>query len=386
MVCTMSFFTACSSDDDPATTVWDSYKGGDYNLFSEVITDVDNEDFESVIANFKMNVAKVADNKAKVTLTSNQIAGDIVIPEALIQQDGDSIAITGTGEMVKRDLTKATKATANKDVITISAKIKDSTVKLSMKWGNETFTLANLPEGGVSNILGTWDTYVQWYDMDGEKVDDPDDGEYAEGSVIFNWETSSKDDKIYITEEEGITVGEAAAMARRLANQDFTNTLCSVTFTSDGKITAVYNENTEAEKPVWKVAKDFATYEQISDNDIEVFLNNEKILSTISDAQQKATIKALLESMQNKNGGIDVRVREEGYYMTFYLDHSFVEGLENNTVVQGMIANIKDEDLEGMGALVKTIIGQVKGLLKKTTKFEVGLQLINSTADYDYNK
>lgn len=382
MVCTMSFFTACSSDDDPAPTVWDSYKGGTYDLFSEIINDEDNEYYESDIADIKMEVAKVDDTKAKVTLTSNMFGKDIVIPEASIKQDGDSIAITGTGEAVQKDLSKATSATGNKDVVTINAKLKDKTVNLSMTWGGETYKIASQPKEGLANLLGTWDTFVQWYDGEGNEVDDPEDGEYATGSIMFNWETSSKDDKIYYGEGEdySLTIPQAVQMARGLANQDFTNVLNSVTFTMDGKITAVYNaayDDDDAEEPVWKTAKDFATYEVISDNDIRVFLNNEKILSTISEDQQKATVKALLESIQDKDGGIDVRVRKEGNNISFYLDHSFVESLASNTVVQGLIASIQDDDLDGMGAMIKLITSQVPALMKKTTKFEVGLELVD---------
>ena len=40
MVCTLGFFTACSSDDDDPT-VWDTFKAGTYNVWGQ---ELDTED------------------------------------------------------------------------------------------------------------------------------------------------------------------------------------------------------------------------------------------------------------------------------------------------------------------------------------------------------
>lgn len=380
MVCTLGFITACSSDDDPTPTIWDSYKGGDYQIFSELQSEEEN-DVEVQVVKMDMNVSKVDDTKAKITIVSPKLAHDITIPEALISQEGDSIVLTGTGTAVKKDISKATATTNPSDVVTINAKIKDSTVKLSMKWGSSTYYCENEPKGGVSDLIGTWETFVHWFNSDGE-IDEPtgDADEWAEGSVKLNWE-ATEGTTINIPMDPSMPdfaipmpVENARPLAERMANAQLSTVLQSVSFTSDGKIWAVYSDDDINDKPVWKVAKNYATYKEIADNQIMVYLNNDQILSTVEDATEKEVLKTILSLFKD---GIPVNVEYSNEYKTafFYVDKDFASELASNTVLAGLVKNLKDEDLDGMGFLIKSICNQIPGLMENTTKFQAGLEL-----------
>lgn len=386
MVCTLGFFTACSSDDDP--TIWDTYQGGTYDVWfesldiaSDDLVDVDNE-----LVDLKMKISKVDDTKAKVVITSSATSYTITIPEALIMQQGDTVVVTGTGKSdMPATTTKATASTSND--VTLTAKIsKDNNVKLAMKWGNLNINAITEPKGGFSDLIGTWDTWAKYYDSDNKEVEGPDDEnfEYALGSIKFNWETpegtiinipmdpSTPDFVMPLPAES------AAQLAERLANKDFTNALKSVSFTTDGKIYAVYSDEENNGVPTWKVAKEYATYKEISDNLLDIYLNNDLICSTVKDATEKALLKTILTSIEDKDGAITVNVEysKDGKSAFFYVDKDFAAELVNNTVLQGLLKNVKNEDFNNMGFMIKAIAGQIPDLMNKTTKFQVGVELL----------
>lgn len=362
MVCTLGFFTACSSDDDP--TIWDTFKGGDYEVWFDRLVET-NSNATIFVYDVNMNVTRVDDTKAKVTITSkdNNQAFGIVISEALVEQKGDDVVISGS------ESTNSINATIS----------KDNKVTVEIKRGDETYTASSYGPAATSELIGTWNTWVQWYNSDG-KIDAPTNeggDEYALGSVKINWETK-EGTKISIPLYPGANIelpaNDARDMATRLANADFTNVLKSVSFTSDGKIIAVYSDEDVDDKPVWKVAKNYATYKVVSDQMIQVFLNDEQILSTVKEESEKAVLKSIL-GMFKEGIPVNIEYSNDNNTAFFYVNKDFAAELSSNTVLKGLLENLKDEDLDGQGALIKVIAGQIPGLMEKTTKFQAGLEL-----------
>lgn len=362
MVCTLGFFTACSSDDDP--TIWDTYKGGDYEVWFDGVLET-SDDARNNVYDLNMNISKVDDTKAKITITSKDAKnafGPIVIPEAFIELKGEDIVVSGSLGST------SVKATIG----------SDKKVSVEIKEDQNVYNADNYGEAATNDLIGSWDTFVQWYNEDG-KIDTPTGeggDEYALGSVKLNWE-AEEGTQLYIMEGFGMPVESARALAERSANAQFTSVLKSVSFTSDGKIIAVYSDSDDNTKPTWKVAKDYATYKIIADNLLEVHLNNDLILSSVADKgteEEKATLKTILDIF---NDGIPVNIRYSNDNKTafFYVDKDFAAELANNVVLKGLVENIQDDDLDGMGAMIKFIAGQIPSLMEKTTKFEAGIEL-----------
>lgn len=64
MVCTLGFFTACSSDDDDPT-VWDTFKAGTYNVWGQELDTEDGEvDYNFI--DFDMNIEKAGNQSASL--------------------------------------------------------------------------------------------------------------------------------------------------------------------------------------------------------------------------------------------------------------------------------------------------------------------------------
>ena len=106
MVCTLGFFTACSSDDDDPT-VWDTFKAGTYNVWGQELDTEDGEvDYNFI--DFDMNIEKAGNQTAKVTLTDKSGRVTVNVPEAtIIALDGYTLRGQGTAT-INDNVTKAT--------------------------------------------------------------------------------------------------------------------------------------------------------------------------------------------------------------------------------------------------------------------------------------
>ena len=378
MVCTLGFFTACSSDDDDPT-VWDTFKAGTYNVWGQELDTEDGEvDYKFI--DFDMNIEKAGNQTAKVTLTDKSGKVTVNVPEAtIIAQDGYTLRGQGTAT-INDNVTKATE-NANTKTVDFTAKISADykNISVELKIADVTFNAGNSTEKpAVSKLLATWKLEpATMYDDKGNQTDNPDDASAWKGSFKMNWETAADCPPIM----GFIPSANASQIAESLVNQLLPNLLKSVTFTADGKIIAQYAEaklsETDTEAPAtpnWQIAEGYATYKIVDENQIIVFLNNEKIAGTITDPAKQAAIGAVLAAFKD---GVPVNVRfNDNNTAFFYLNQDFATKLASNPVLVKMVESLGDDDLNGFGGMVKTIVQQLPELMGKTTKFEAGLELM----------
>lgn len=364
MVCTLGFFTACSSaDDDP--NVWETFKAGTYNVWAEEL-DTEDGDVDYNYWDFDMKIEKAGNQTAKVTLTDKKGEVTINVPEAtVIALDGYTLRGQGKATF-KEDITRSQLDPSSMYVdftAKISADYKNISVEL--KTADGTFKGSNSEKPAISKLLATWNLEpVTMYNKYGHQTDDPYAAYSWKGSFKMNWNISS-DSPIMITPEL------SAQDVESILNQSLPMVLKTVAFTADGKIIAQYSEANYT--PKWQIAEDYATYKVVDESKILVFLNNEKIVSTITDPAKKATINALLAVFKD---GIPVNVRFNDIFNTafFYLDQAYVTELLSNPVIVKML-EINEQD--GYNVLIlKTLVQQLPELMEKTTKFEIGLELM----------
>lgn len=364
MVCTLDFFTACSSDDDDPN-VWETFKAGTYNVWGEEL-DTEDGDVDYNYWDFDMKIEKAGNQTAKVTLTAKNGEVTVNVPEAtVIALDGYTLRGQGKATF-KEDITRSQLDPSSMYVdftAKISADYKNISVEL--KTADGTFKGSNSEKTAVSKLLATWNLEpVTMYNKYGHQTDDPYAAYSWKGSFKMNWNISS-DSPIMITPEL------SAQDVESILNQSLPMVLKTVAFTADGKIIAQYSEANYT--PKWQIAEDYATYKVVDESKILVFLNNEKIVSTITDPAKKATINALLAVFKD---GIPVNVRFNDIFNTafFYLDQAYVTELLSNPVIVKML-EINEQD--GYNVLIlKTLVQQLPELMEKTTKFEIGLELM----------
>ena len=195
------------------------------------------------------------------------------------------------------------------------------------------------------------------------------------GSVVLKWEGS--DDAVIDIPgvfDEPYSVKDAITMAPMLLNSQLRSVLQDVTFNEKGQISATYKE--EADDKDWKVANDYATYQVVNENMITLFLNTAKITEDIDDAQEKAMVTNMLDQFKT---GIPVHVSyPAANKVYFYVDKDFVA-----PIITMLYAQVSQIPTEGMDKddlakflMLKTVVNQLPAIMKKTTKFEAGLELM----------
>lgn len=214
-------------------------------------------------------------------------------------------------------------------------------------------------------IEGTWKVWQEGDEEIGYK-----------GSAIITWEI---DDDAAINIDLGFgampfKINEVVTpLANTLANKFLPNVLQSVTFTSDGKINAVYSDDEDGDDVKWEEANGYASYTVVNDNLLAVTLNADKVTEDIDDAALKAQVKTILKQF----GPIPVNIRWNGANPYFFVDKAFVQPMIATMV--GILSKVPtgdmdEEDLKSF-QMLKGVLDQLPDLMDKTTKFEVGLEL-----------
>ena len=195
------------------------------------------------------------------------------------------------------------------------------------------------------------------------------------GSVVLNWE-GSEDAVITIPGllDEPYPVKDAISMVPMLLNSQLRSVLQDVTFNEKGQISATYKE--DADDTDWKVASDYATYQVVNENMITLFLNTSKITEGIDDAQEKAMITSMLDQFKT---GIPVHVSyPAANKVYFYVDKDFVAPIIAMLYAQvdKIPTTSMDEDDLAKFQVLKTVVKQLPAIMKKTDKFEAGIELM----------
>lgn len=383
MVCSLGFFASCSSSDDDnnsTPSVWETFKGGDYSVWSEDLELTDST-VNYQLLDFKMNVAKAGDNTAKVSIKNDDNTIAIDVPEAAITaQDGYTLKGAGTVTFSNPGTTKAVGAT-KEATVTVKLSADYKTVSVELVSGEYTATLTNAEKSSAAKLLTTMYTQpTTWYDEDGKEVEAGSaEAVYPAGSFKFNW--TVKDGTFIDFSGSMLPPSVAALLAERMANQNLANVLRAVAFTRDGRIIAQYRPSDSTDGK-WKVAEGYATYTFATGDasKILVRLDTDKILGTVTDAEDKAVLSALLNLFKNADIPVNIAWDDASRSAFFYLDKTFAQGLvksvKEDATLQALITNLKDEDLDGMGAMVKSICAQVPGLMENTTELQAGLVLL----------
>ena len=334
MLCALSFFTACSDDDDNKTD--DGWKAISATYTAETLK-------------LTMGGTEVADQSVKVDASSaeqatitlaNLIPGEAEVKiEAKMVKTGESYALEGSNTNDLR--TVSAKGTVEAGVLTL-----DATLKIT------------------APIAGTWKLAEIAKDESETFVSGP-------VPVSMVWEAA-----------EGTMLGflpvtSIPNIAEGFGSIALVQVLQSVTFQEDGQIVAsISKAGVDLSKPVtpvWETSEPgYASY-NVTDKQILVFLDITKIMGSL---KSKAAIDPLEQIMALLQNGIPVNyeIASDGKSARVYIDKALVSQIA--PLLPTLAELIGDDALNGMGQLVKSILKAFPEAMEKTTKFEVGLKLI----------
>lgn len=327
MLCALSFFTACSDDDDNKTD--DGWKAISATYTAETLK-------------LTMGGTEVADQSVKVDASSaeqatitlaNLIPGEAEVKiEAKMVKTGESYALEGSNTNDLR--TVSAKGTVEAGVLTLDATLKITAPILAEIAKDESETFVS---GPVSMV---------W--------------EAAEGTMLGF-----------------LPVTSIPNIAEGFGSIALVQVLQSVTFQEDGQIVAsISKAGVDLSKPVtpvWETSEPgYASY-NVTDKQILVFLDITKIMGSL---KSKAAIDPLEQIMALLQNGIPVNyeIASDGKSARVYIDKALVSQIA--PLLPTLAELIGDDALNGMGQLVKSILKAFPEAMEKTTKFEVGLKLI----------
>lgn len=331
MLCALSFFTACSDDDDNKTD--DGWKAISATYTAETLK-------------LTMGGTEVADQSVKVDASSaeqatitlaNLIPGEAEVKiEAKMVKTGESYALEGSNTNDLR--TVSAKGTVGAGVLTL-----DATLKIT------------------APIAGTWKL---------AEIAKDESETFVSGPVSMVWEAA-----------EGTMLGFLPVTSIPNIAEGFGSialeVLQSVTFQEDGQIVAsISKAGVDLSKPVtpvWETSEPgYASY-NVTDKQILVFLDITKIMGSL---KSKAAIDPLEQIMALLQNGIPVNyeIASDGKSARVYIDKALVSQIA--PLLPTLAELIGDDALNGMGQLVKSILKAFPEAMEKTTKFEVGLKLI----------
>ena len=329
MLCALSFFTACSDDDDNKTD--DGWKAISATYTAETLK-------------LTMGGTEVADQSVKVDASSaeqatitlaNLIPGEAEVKiEAKMVKTGESYALEGSNTNDLR--TVSAKGTVEAGVLTL-----DATLKIT------------------APIAGTWKL---------AEIAKDESETFVSGPVSMVWEAAEGTMLGFLPVTSIPNIAEGIALVQVLQ---------SVTFQEDGQIVAsISKAGVDLSKPVtpvWETSEPgYASY-NVTDKQILVFLDITKIMGSL---KSKAAIDPLEQIMALLQNGIPVNyeIASDGKSARVYIDKALVSQIA--PLLPTLAELIGDDALNGMGQLVKSILKAFPEAMEKTTKFEVGLKLI----------
>lgn len=329
LICSVSLFTACSDDDEK---VDDSWKAVSATYKAETLK-------------LSLDGTEVLEQSVKVTANSAESASvaltNVILGEAEVTVDtkmlktGENYALEGEN---KTDLrTVSVKGSVEAGILTLDVKLKIT-----------------------APIAGTWKL---------AEVKMNEEQQFTSGPLFMTWEA-----------EEGTMLGflpveSISDLAGSLGSIALGQVLQNVTFQDNGQIVASYSKSgVSLDTPVtpsWETSEEgYAAY-TVTDTQILVFVNLEKIMAGVKSEQNP--LEPLIELVKN---GIPVNyeIASDGNSARVYIDKELVDKITPLIpVLSGMIT---DNALGGMGALVKTMLEAFPEAMQKTTKLEIGLNLV----------
>lgn len=330
MLCALSFFTACSDDDDNKTD--DGWKAISATYTAETLK-------------LTMGGTEVADQSVKVDASSaeqatitlaNLIPGEAEVKiEAKMVKTGESYALEGSNTNDLR--TVSAKGTVEAGVLTL-----DATLKIT------------------APIAGTWKL---------AEIAKDESETFVSGPVSMVWEAA-----------EGTMLGflpvtSIPNIAEGFGSIALVQVLQSVTFQEDGQIVAsISKAGVDLSKPVtpvWETSEPgYASY-NVTDKQILVFLDITKIMGSL---KSKAAIDPTNYGFIAEWLPVNYEIASDGKSARVYIDKALVSQIA--PLLPTLAELIGDDALNGMGQLVKSILKAFPEAMEKTTKFEVGLKLI----------
>lgn len=377
MLCALSFFTACSDDDNSEPEVPVLLKG---------VTDYKSENLQLTyggsvmpgkVVSFSTTDGKTASLSMQgtldlsalmptktsplVNLAPGVIPGETttVIDNIVLTQVGNKYTFEGSDSNNGRE-------------IAYSGEVDSTSLKLNLD--------VKFPK---NDLQGTWNLTPLKIEADGS---------YSAEPVYAVWDADKKFD-VFIPLDPQVLMTLALRMeilGGASVEQLLMGVLQDVTFKEDGNIVATYSEGSNIQNPQWTSSPLNIAQYKVDNNKVLVFLNIDMVLANIRTKASIADLPAsVLEGIMANvvpmlSQGIPLAYRLNEGKLTVYTDTElimklmqvFLPLLQDENIINMIMESIKkDPSFGSMAPMVQGMLEQLPAVLASTETLELGLNL-----------
>lgn len=387
VLCTLSFFTACSDDDDPkdpnVLDVNATYSGEKLELkySNEVLpgkeVSFDTKDGKTATITMKgtFDMSAIAglfrNTKASevISLVPGVIPGEksTTLSNVVLTLAGEKYTFEGTDEANGRTVKYVGEVTKDKMTLSLDVAMPDNAL-------TGTWNLAPIVPGGIGEANKSQPVYSLW-----------------ESSVPFSIDPFGMGTPMELQPGAVLVLAMAMPMVGDMnAQQLFLNVLQNVTFNKDGNITASYSKGSDIKDPQWKNSPLNMVQYTVKDGKILLFLNPDMVLGNITKNATKAGLadmdieKIIGDFLPMLSGGFPLAYEQSEGNLKVYADTEFVLKvfnvvlplLQNEEILAKIKAAItKDPAFAQYAPMVEAMLAQLPAVVKGTTKIELGINL-----------
>lgn len=357
VLCTLSFFTACSDDDDPkdpnVLDVNAAYSGdkldlkyGDSALLGKEIT-FDTKDGKTAIITMK-GLFSLSDIMPKSTAPAPAMAPGVIPGEVTTTISNVSLILSGEKYTFEGEYTGAAGVKA-----TYTGEVQKDKLTMSVK--------ATMP---TNDLVGTW-TVVPI--VPGESVGSANKSQ----PINFVWQSDAMLDLSAVGFGKLPVSSAATLLAGAFISPAVAGTLQSITYQEDGNIVASYKK---ADASDWATSPINLAQYYIANGKMYVQLNIAQIMNLV--ASSKADNNPLARLMAYLSAGVPLSYTVENGKAQITADKELllpVLGLLSNETVAGMIIKAIPKEQQ---PLVQGMMAQLPEILATTTDINVTLNLV----------
>ncbi len=373
MLCALSFFTACSDDDEPDVPVLlkgETTFGGEKLQLTygdalmsgkEVAFTTTDGKTASLTMKGTLDLSALMPTKTSsvVSLAPGVIPGEVttVIENIILTQNGDKYTFEGSDSKNGRD-------------ILYSGEVDSASLKLNLD--------VKFPK---NDLQGTWNL-VQY-----------DNKDYTQEPIYYVWEAA---DSFAINLSANwaikLTASDILAMGLRLSGVEgmLTGVLKDVTFKEDGNIVASYSEGSNIQNPQWTSSPLNMAQYKVDGNKVLVFLNIDMVLANI---KTKAGMADLPDGVLEGIMANVVPMLSQGIPLTYHLNEGklavyadtellmklmqvFLPLLQDEKIINMIMESVKNDPQFGsMAPMLQGMLEQLPAVIASTNRLELGINL-----------
>lgn len=383
VLCTLSFFTACSDDDEVKVLegVNASFNGetldlkysGSPLLGKEITFETKDGKTATITMKGTLDLSAIGGlfgggskaNLPAISYAPGVIPGEVTttLNNVVLTQVGETYTFEGTDEANGRTV-KYT-GEVKKDKMTLSLDVTMPTNDLVGSWN-----VAPLVEGGIGEPYKSQPINVTWVAEPGLEV-------------LPGWSMSMN-----------TIVNLALVMPvkdKMNAHELLLGVLESVDFRADGNVVASYSEGDNVTAPQWKNSPLNIAHYCVKDGKIFLYLNPDMIIKNITSKATKAGMENLpiaemvTELLPMLSEGIPVAYTLKEGKLYAYVDTELMlkllnlltPMLENEEIIKEIVDAVKSTPgMKDFAPMVESMLKQLPGIVAGTTKLEAGINFV----------